>query len=206
MNLSELTRYDKELVKTRIIYGLITLCAVCTVPIMYYVNLRAIKEVSSTGFVTDPNYQTYLVQRRPLTMKERQFQLENHARGMWETMWNVNKSNIERKIDIALERSDESAEMIYQEYFVERGLEGKIMESNWKSELTVLTCEVDMSRSPAIGTIKSRWTITRPGGFEDRHLDINFAIVDSGISPENPYGAEMKSIDIFNNIKFVENE
>lgn len=206
MNLSELTRYDKELVKARIIYGLITLCAVCAVPLMYYVNLRAIKEVSSTGFVTDPNYQTYLVQRRPLTTKERQFQLENHARGMWETMWNVNKSNIERNIDIALERSDESAEMIYQEYFVEKGLEGKIIESNWKSELTVLRCDVDMSQNPARGKITSRWTITRPGGFEDRHLDMNFIIVDSGISPENPYGAEVKSIDIFNNVKYKDNE
>lgn len=202
MKLDDLTRYDKEMAKTKAIYGIITLIAVCSLPVMYYLNLQKIAEISKTGFVTDPTYRSYFAVRRELTTTERKYQLESHARETWEKMWTVDKQTIKVNIDLALEGSDQSAELIYEEYFVEKGLETKIMESNWESELTVLTCIVDMNTVPVTGKITSRWTIVRPGGSDDRHLDVDFVIEDSGISPKNPYGASMKKLDIIDNTKF----
>jgi hypothetical protein len=205
MKLDSLTRYDREFNRTKLLYGLITLAAVIALPIMYYWSLQQIEKASSSAYITDPSYRSFLAIRRPLTLVERAYQYESHARDVWEQMWNVDKNTLDAQVNLALRKADQSLEAIYKEYFIEKGLEQKIKESNWSSELTVASCHINADTFPITGLLQARWRIVRPGGSDIRHLDIQFSVQDAGIAPENPYGAILREIDIIDNTRFEEN-
>lgn len=206
MKLDELTRFDKDLSRTKLVYGLVTLCAVLALPAMYYWGLQKMEKMASTALVTDPSYKSFYAVRRPLTLSERKYQYESHAKDLWEQMWNVDKNTIDENVNKALRKADESLEGVYKEYFIEKGLEQQVKESNWSSELTVDECKVKIDTFPVTGHLRSHWRIIRPGGSDLRHLDMTFTLEDAGVSPDNPYGAVLKRIDIFDNTRFETKE
>ena len=205
MKLDELTNYQKDLGRVKLLYGVITLCAVLALPVMHYVYMQKLAEATANPLVSGPDYKMFKATRRELTSEERRYQFEDHAKIFWEQLWTVDKSNMDAQVDLAMEKAGVSAENVFKEYYVEKGLERNIKESNWTSELRVLECVVRMDTIPHTGIIRSRWQINRLGGNNVRHLDFTFSIKDYGISPQNQYGAEVNDINIFDNSKFEEN-
>ena len=206
MKLDDLSNYGKDLNRTKLIYGLITLMSVATVPIVYYINLQKVTELTSHPIVVDAENRQYRASRRPLTASERHEQYIKQAEEFWFLSWNLDKGNYDEHINRALEISGESAEKLYGVYFIEKGFERLIKENNYRSENVVLDCQVDADTIPHIGYIKSRWTIIRPTGQEVRNLHATFIVRDVGISHKNPMGVEIDQLDIYDNSRVIEKD
>jgi|GEM_PF-4658838 len=204
MKLDELSNYSKDLNRTKLVYGLITLVAVACIPVMYYLNLQKIAELTAHPIVVDNENYQYLASRRGLSKAERNDQYVLQAREFWFLMWNMEKGSYQSHLDSALELAGTSGEKLYEDYFVEKGFERLIIESNYKSENIVLDCTINSDTIPHTGVIRSKWTIIRPEGKDVRNLNATFTVRDVGYSHKNPLGVELDNIDIFDNTRWVE--
>lgn len=206
MKLDDLSNYSKDLNRTKLVYGLITLFALAIVPIIYFINVQKMAELTSHPIVVDAENRQYLAGRRALTADERKEQYIKQAKEFWYLSWNLDKGTYEKNINSALEIAGQSAEDLYNVYFIEKGFERLIKENNFRSVNEILDCQVDADTIPHIGYIKSRWTIIRPTGQEVRNLHATFTVRDVGISHTNPLGVEIDDLDIFDNTRVIEKD
>jgi len=184
----------------------IVLCVGSTAYGLIYMNDR-IDEYRQSIVVLDRNNMTYIGEVETLSAERRRGQIKRHVEMFWQLFWNVSQSrdNIEKSVNMALELTDNSGVRLYEKYYEVQNMSNFLYENAANSFVNIEEVQLDMSVYPYKGLIKSVHELETAFGNSLRRMDATFEIKNYPVSYENPAGAQIMNIEVFNE-ETIENE
>lgn len=200
MKLESLQSYRKDAISMRIVMLIAIGMSLASVLYIYIDSRNFIAQQSNKKVVIDKENHAWLATEKIFTRDDRKIQYEEHIKDFYRLFFGFDAGTVQQNLNRALLLMEGTAgKNLYIKLYVEGELRREVIENNWRLEVEIEKVECNVNVSPAIGVIYARQILIRPSGNVVRHMNANFKITDARVSYDNPRGALITALDIFDN-------
>lgn len=203
MIIRELNKFDKDaqFLKWAVLLVVVA-CVLSVFGAAYYFHSQA-RIAEKEVVVIDSNNKTYIGSKEMISRDRRLGQLKYHIESFYKAFWNVTQEEeyLDKSINTALMLADESAEVMYDKFYEIDGLKKYLFENSARSYIHIEEIIIDPSTYPYKGEIFAVHEVETSYGNSYRRMDATFDLRDYPVGYDNPVGALIMKIDVYNTEK-----
>lgn len=203
MVVKQFSSIDKDVMFLKWAFVLVVVVSIGSVCGMAYYFHQQTRIAEKEIVVIDSNNQTYIGNMDLVSVDRRLGQLVYHVESFYRAFWNVSQEEeyLAKSINAALMLADESAEVMYDKFYEIDGLKKYLFENSAKSYIHIEEVLIDPSTYPYRGEIYAIHELETSYGHSYRRMDATFEIRDYPVGYQNPVGALIMKLDVYNTEK-----